>query len=233
MRKASRLLLALAVVFLLVTPLLAQMPNGGHYNLNIIGVEKAKKVDMTDSSRHTIFVPLRTGGTLGAKIYLVPGDFTVCDGNAFDNATNCSGEQIAAEGAVFALPCNTNPDITYTDTYGCPADPAIPKASYAVWARALGKPGGKADMMTCATQVNEDGTTELECATDNVLNLERLKGKSPWMPATSQLSTLVADIDEDGELETVALFANGFQDFFWSYANNGLRLAQIRFYPLD
>jgi hypothetical protein len=229
MRKASRLFLALAVVFLFLTPLLAQMPNGEHFNLNIIGVEKAKKVDMTDSSRHTIFVPLRTGGTLGAKIYLVPGDFTVCDGNAFDGATNCGGEQIAAEGAVFALPCNTNPDITYTDTYGCPADPAIPKASYAVWARALGKPGGKADMMTCAT----DPSGELECATENVLNLERLKGKSPWMPATSQLSTLVADIDEDGELETVALFANGFQDFFWSYANNGLRLAQIRFYPLD
>jgi hypothetical protein len=82
-------------------------------------------------------------------------------------------------------------------------------------------------MMMCAT----DPSGELECATTNVLDLERLKGgRSPWMDATSELSTLVADVDDDGDLETVALFATGFKDFFWSYVNNGLRLAQLRFY---
>ncbi len=231
----KQLVTLLAILALAMTAMAQEMPNGAHYNLNIIGVEKNKTADMTGSQRHTIFVPLRTSGVLGASIYLVPGDFEVCDGNASDPAYNCQGVQIKPEGAVFALPCNTNPDITYTDTYGCPADPAIPKASYEVWARALGKPTGSADMMTCATQINTPDPTddELECATTNVLSLDRGKGRSLWQDATSELSTLVADIDEDGDLETVALFANGFKDFFWSYVNRGLRLAQIRFYVIE
>ncbi|MGA1080594.1 MAG: hypothetical protein ACO3WK_09485, partial [Steroidobacteraceae bacterium] len=69
-------------------------PGGAHdYSLNIIGVEKTKKnVKMTDSSRRTIFVPLRSAkvGTsscnydasgecitteiVNSKIWLVQGD---------------------------------------------------------------------------------------------------------------------------------------------------------------
>jgi len=36
------------------------MPNGAHYNLNIIGVENPKNSTMTGSNRHTIFMPLKT-----------------------------------------------------------------------------------------------------------------------------------------------------------------------------
>jgi hypothetical protein len=86
-------------------------PSGPHYNLNIIGVEKAKTADMTGSNRHTIFVALGKTGGVTSKIYLTPAeDFKVCDGNAFDEAYNCDGIQIRAQGAVFALPCNTNLD---------------------------------------------------------------------------------------------------------------------------
>ncbi len=75
-------------------------PSGPHYNLNIIGVENPKKSDMTNSNRHTIFVPLyskktgvnSTDGTaiVDSKIWLTPGaDFKVCDGNGFDLAYGC------------------------------------------------------------------------------------------------------------------------------------------------
>ena len=124
---------------------------------------------------------------------------------------------------MFQLPCNTA--LTYDPTLGCPAD--VAQRSYTIWARALGKPGGSASAMTCAT---DELTMEEVCSTTNVLTLDRQKGKSPWQDATKQLTSLVADLDKDGDLETVALFADGFQDFFWQWDNKGLKLAQLRFY---
>jgi hypothetical protein len=38
------------------------------------------------------------------------------------------------------------------------------------------------------------------------------------------------DLDGDGDLETIALFADGFQDFFWQWTSQGLKPAQLRFY---
>ena len=204
--------------------------SGPHFTLNIIAVEKNKGPIMTDSNRHTIFVGLdKAGKQVTTRIYLRPGyDFAVCDGNGFDTAYDCSGEAILRDigGATFQLPCNTNPELVYSEDLGCPDD--VAQRSYAVYARALGKPGFKADMMTCAYDKNG----ELFCATDNVLTLKRSTGQSIWQNATSELTTLVADVNGDGKAETVALFANGFEDFFWQYDNYGLRHAQIRFYPL-
>ena len=107
-------------------------PNGAHYNLNIIGVENPKTDPLTGSDRHTIFVALgNKNSAVTSKIYLTQGDFQVCDGNAFDAAYDCSGNQIQSQGAVFQLPCNTNipADITCVD--------GTVSASYQVWARLL------------------------------------------------------------------------------------------------
>ena len=38
-------------------------PSGPHYNLNIIGVDKAKKPNMVGTNGHTIFVPLKSTKT--------------------------------------------------------------------------------------------------------------------------------------------------------------------------
>src|ERR671922_1226479 len=75
-------------------------PNGAHYNLNIIGVENPKSSPMTGSDRHTIFVGLGTKDSkVTSKIYLAPGPFEVCDGNAFDAAHSCTGQVVASQGA--------------------------------------------------------------------------------------------------------------------------------------
>ena len=42
-------------------------PSGPHYNLNIIGVEKAKEAPLTGSERHTIFVALGKGGQVTSE----------------------------------------------------------------------------------------------------------------------------------------------------------------------
>src|SRR5262249_1190729 len=147
-------------------PVIAQTgngaPNGAHYNLNIIGVENPKTSTMTGSDRHTIFVALGNKGTTNSNIYLTPGDFQVCDGNAFDAAYDCSGAKIQNQGAVFQLPCNTNIPADITCAAG------TTQASYTVWGRALGKPGGSAIVTTCAT---DPITTEVVCSAESTLNL--------------------------------------------------------------
>jgi hypothetical protein len=246
-------------------------PSGPHYNLNIIGVENPKTAKLTGSDRHTIFMPLYStknngqishcadngdGGTLSGSctaivdnpIWLIPGaDFQVCDGNGFDPAYDCSGQQIDSKiGAVFSLPCNT--DITMEDlNYGC--DPTLPSASYTVWARAVGQPGGYAVATTCAT-VNDLDTTvsgggDLYCSEENVTDpLMRKNGQPIFQNVTDELTSLLLLYCDTGFLPDgtcadpvkrvrVALFASGTEDWFWNYDNNGLRLAQLRFYLND
>jgi len=195
-------------------------------------------------------------------------DFQVCDGNGFDEAYNCSGELMSDKiGAVFQLPCNTNLDgeYAYFDTNGDGIDEkvpldymvscnyvatmdgtqipveetdVVPTANYAVWARALGTPGGSATVTTCATVAGE-----LECSLENTVQT-RSTGKSTFTDVTNELTSLVVsycdgEILQDGTCdgrviyERIALFAGDTYDWFWNYANNGLRLAQLRFYEMD
>lgn len=250
-----RILMGMALAVTCAAPAFAQngngngAPSGEHYSLNIVGVDRGKTADMTGSNRHTIFVALNSRGGVSSKIYLVPGqDFRVCDGNAFDNAWGCEGEDLPriGDGAVFMLPCNTNlvaeeeEDGDIETLYGCDGDD--PQLAYEVWARVLGKPGGDVIITTCATEVqdiNGDGVLDTECSTENVV-MVRNPGKSTFGNVTQELTSLVAcyDTDADPDIEDIdcfryALFRDELQDWFWNYDNNGIRLAQIRFYPLD
>lgn len=194
-------------------------PSGAHYNLNILGKTTCSGDDLTGSNRHTIQVLLWGGqkasdidGTLASdidrtnKIYLAQstdGSFAVLDGNACD------------DGAIFQLPA---------------------PGGYEIYARALGKPGGAATMTTCATGAGDDGVLntaddEIVCSTENVV-LVRTTGKSSFTNVTRELTTIYADIDGDGDLERVSIFDPALYDYFWNYENRGLRLAQLRFYPL-
>jgi hypothetical protein len=210
--------------------------SGYHFNLNIIGVENPKTQLKLDG--HTIFVPL--SGKV--NIWLTPGDFQVCDGNAFTQAYDCSGNQISGKsGAVFQLPCDTNiatPD-NCTDANGNPLPSTL---DYTVYIRALGKPGGNATMTLCAEDPANPGV--LLCNTggfvvsSTILTAHVKKG---FTNVTSQLTVLhnVCFIDPDTNpaptltCEDVSLFSDGLINFAWEYDNNGLRLAQLRFYPVD
>ncbi len=187
-------------------------PSGAHFELNIIGVSDPKTQPLTGGDRHTIFVGLGTKGQeVTSNIYLTQGGFSVCDGNAFDVATDCSGNVVASTGAVFQLPCDLLTDVCISGQ----------SQAYTVWARALGKPGGQASVTTCAT----DLTNTVVCSTTSVL-LVRGHGQQTFKNVTKELTTI-----NSTTLGTISLFQTGFLNFFWSYANNGLRLAQVRFYP--
>lgn len=138
------------------------------------------------------------------KIMLAQGaDFLVLDANGTDGT------------AKFQLP---NPD---------PDNDGI--TMYSVWARALGKPNGSSIMTTCAT----DPTTGIEyCSVESYVAV-RTKGKSSFTDVSRQLLYVFVDLDGDGTVEQYPLFDEALQDYFWSYDNNGLKLLQLRFYPIS
>jgi hypothetical protein len=147
-----------------------------------------------------IFVKL-DGGT---KIMLAEGsDFAVLDKNGTDGT------------ARFQLP-NPDPDNTGITLYS-------------VYARALGKPGGKASMTTCAT----DPLTLEEVCSLEALVAVRESGKQSFENVSRQLLYIYNDIDGDGDIDRVPLFDDRLQDYLWSYDNQGLKLLQLRFYPIS
>lgn len=183
-------------------------PSGPHYNLNIIGAKFDKNEDFDGGNGHRIFVDLN-GPT---KIMLAEGPFAVLDANGTDGT------------AEFQLP---NPDPENTGT-----------SEYSVFARALGKPGGKADMTTGAYEwidLNGDGIVdpgELFVRMSVItLKLNRTNGKQSFTNVTKYLLYIYVDLDGDGKAERYNLFNDALQDYFWQYNNQGLKLCQLRFYP--
>ena len=215
-RRQSLTKYLIAIAVLAAVPAFAQKgngaPSGSHYNLNIIGVDKGKTPSMTDTSRHTIFVALRNTGDTGTRINLYEGEFAVLDGNGTDGT------------AAFQLP---------DPGYNCPADPNDPcwddPQVYTVWIRALGKPFGSATITTCQ---EDKSTAEIICSTESV-EVTRTKGRQRFDNVTKKLTTLCLDTDADLLCDTrVAIFSDDNQQYFWDYDNDGLRLAQLRFYPV-
>jgi hypothetical protein len=213
-------LIAIALAIMLVVtlvPIAASAANyqltgngafsGPHYNLNIIGVPKGKTATMDDNSGHRIFVNLDGQ----SKILLSEGDFAVLDANATDGP------------AKFQLP---NPDVNNTGT-----------TTYSVYARALGKPGGSASMVTGATSPGEDGifgTADDETVYSvAVLEVERSKGQSTFDNVTKYLLYIYIDLDGDGVAEHYNIFNDALQDYFWQYDNQGLKVLQLRFYDIS
>jgi hypothetical protein len=113
--------------------------------------------------------------------------------------------------AAFQLP---NPDPTNSGS-----------TTYSVYARALGKPGGSSTMDTCAT---DPTTGDTYCSIYSSVQT-RTSGKQSFTNVSKQL-LYIYYYDSTGKLVRVPLFDSSLQDYYWSYANNGLKLLQLRFY---
>jgi hypothetical protein len=177
-------------------------PSGQHYNLNIIGVpDKGKNFEnySGNDNGRRIFVSL-WGKT---KILLTKGDFDVIDANGTDGT------------AAFQLP---EPDATndgFTD--------------YCVYIRALGKPGGTAQMYSCF--FDQQTATEYCSSGGYIVDLTAHGNNNKFQNVTNQLLYVWADIDGDGDLDRTELFSDPLDTYYWYYDNSGLKIAQLRFYP--
>ena len=208
-----RLSIAIGVATMLVASLLvsgvAATGNGAisgpHFNLNLIGVEKTDILPNDLNSGARIFVNLFGN----SKIYLTQGDtFGVLDADATDGR----GE--------FMLPY---PENTYN------AEGEWVSGNYRIFIRELGQPGGSAKLSTCGEVVEEGVVTETICSLDNV-TLMREKGKSLFRDVTRKLTTVYY---YDGtQYNRVNIFDDVFENYLWSYDNNGLKHVQLRFYPI-
>jgi hypothetical protein len=198
-------------------------PSGSHYTLNVIGMDKGKTADMTGNNGRRIFVGLGANGAPArTKILLSEGEFNVLDANGTDGQ------------AGFQLP---NPD-----------ENADGKTEYSVFVRALGKPGGKATMQSC---YDDPASGETWCAVDydggvEPVTVERTqRGVAKFVNVSQDL--LYVDACEAYDTTTLEctrwdqlpLFsdANGNntddEQYFWDYNNEGLRVAQLRFYDVE
>jgi hypothetical protein len=136
------------------------------------------------------------------KIMLSDGDFAVLDANGTDGSSS------------FQLP---DPD---------PDGDGV--TQYSVFARALSTPGGSSTATACAS---DPVTGELYCSVHNMV-LTRSSGRSRSNDVSNELLFVTADPDGDGALQRVNLFGGALTNFFWQYDNNGLKLAQLRFYQI-
>ena len=179
------------------------LPSGDHYNLNILGKEKVGGGVGGKATGGKIFVPLY--GT--CRIFLAEGEYQVTDADCVKDAQ-----------AAFTLP---NPD---PENDGASA--------YSVYIRPLGKPGGNATFATCFQELNPS-TMQMEewCSSEKVV-VTRVAGASLAQDITPQATTVCYDSDGDGDLDREHIFADENKDYLWKYDNNGLRLAQLRFYPI-
>lgn len=138
------------------------------------------------------------------KIMLGEGEYKVLDANGTDGS------------AAFQLP---SPD---PDNDGL--------TTYSVYVRALGKPNGAADMTTCA----QDPETGDEVCSMYILEMRTRDHGNNFKDVSRYLLYIYADLVDDGYgvPERYPLFDDRLEEYFWSYDNNGLKIAQFRFYEM-
>ncbi|MFC2063224.1 hypothetical protein ACFLS8_04710 [Chloroflexota bacterium] len=215
-------------------------PSGPHYTLSIIGKDIDHAKTQLKESGHVIFVSLDGNN----KIELKEGPFAVLDGNAFDDP------------AQFQLP---DPDLDpYIVEYKGSEDTI---SAYSVYVRPLGKPGGSAEITTCAQLAasgwmaflnNKMQKTVLGYAVENdpgffggYASVEQVAlelplgshGKPKFENVTAELLTIVFEITVTTAAGTeivyvrVPIFDSLIQGEYWDFNNDGLKNVQIRFYP--
>lgn len=234
-------------------------PSGAHYNLNIIGMSKEKTADMTGNNGHVIFVGLGSSKNaedfVTTRIYLSDSeesddsdaDFRVLDANGTDGEASFELPKPGYDAYVVGDPGNADISSDYSiyirplgkpggqSTITTCADLADQDALYSL----LDKAGQK------VIQNEIDDVTGAYCSVEQVGTevTMRRKGKSTFVDVTAELTSIVLKIwvdlnadtfEDDGEIffVRVPIFDDIIENEYWKYDNNGLRLLQVRFYPI-
>lgn len=201
-----------------VAPVAAVTGNGAisgpHFNLNLIGVKDiatkpAEGEDHTNGGAR-IFVPLNGRG----DIFLTKGPtFEVID-------------YVANPRAEFMLPAPENiydPDVQNS---------AFQAGKYYVFVRTVGPAKGTAVMTTCQQELEDLDDSSRLCSMESV-SLGRTKSEAPkFSDVTRTLTTIWADTDGDGAYERSDIFDDALMDYLWQYDNAGVKIVQLRFYPI-
>ena len=221
MKKQIMIAVAIALMAVMLVPAFAAAapkedkgngaPNGPHWNLNIIGVSKDKNMP-EGLGGNVIFVALGKNDRVTTRIDLVEGDeFAVLDKDGTDGKAELQ--------LMDPYPDDVTPGINTGE------DPV-----YRIYIRALGKPGGNAEITTGFTDEFGGEWLSLES-----VSVERKGGQSRFSDETLKLTTIYVDMTDDGIVNPVRynLFGNEAWNYFWDYDNGGLKLLQMRIYLVE
>ena len=176
-------------------------PSGYHYTLNLIGVKAGHEKPIDFTGGNGRRIFVKLDGR--TKILLRKGEFDVLDANGTDGQ------------ASFQLP---EPDEDNDDV-----------TDYSVFVRGLGKPGGQAFITACT--FDQQTQTEFCNTGNNIVDVTAHGNNNKFQNVTLQLLYIWADIDGDGDIDRVELFSDPLDEYYWYYDNDGLKIAQLRFYP--
>jgi hypothetical protein len=181
-------------------------PRGPHFDLNSHGVAGGQ--GFNGNNQNDIFVPL-VGKCTISLAQATTYDFQVLQPDCVNNPP-----------ASFQLPA---PCAIGTTSGLCTSATTV----YSVWDRALGKPGGSSSTTTCAY----DTTNTMVCSINAFVSVvSRNSGKSTFTNVSSDLLFLTTCVN--GKTVSTPLFSTNYQNYLWSYDNQGLRLLQLRFYQV-
>ena len=233
---------------------------GHDYRLNIIGVPKDKSATMDNDNGRRIFVQLQSSNTVtspgGKNNQLAKGGGDDQNHIYLCNSTNGENDVDDARCDTWRA-TNVNQfgviDANATDGDGAilgipdpcaDADPLTPcTPSYSVWARTHG-PSGSATITTCADETGSgfDGVDDVWCGSNGITLYAKSKkavdisGSLLHMTVTidgvtnPQLAACLGTSTTGSTTLDVFLFDNCFENYFWNYDNNGLKLLELRFY---
>ena len=100
-------------------------------------------------------------------------------------------------------------------------------SGYMVYVKTLGKPKGSSATLLCTSDVTSSNN---QCATQSMV-LFKNSGRTRLSNVTNTLLTVYVDTNSDGVFESYNIFDSAMQNYFWSYDNNGMKVAQLWFYP--
>ena len=168
-----------------------------------------------------------SGPHYNLNIIGVPKDKTVAPGTNQTIFVPLSGscKINLTEGAFDVLDGNCTNDGQSTFQLPNPDPGNTGTTVYSVYARALGKPGGSSTTTTCFTDTS---TGQTYCSIYQLV-LVRGTGQSKFTNVSKEL--LYVYYCDNGKIVRDSLFDNPLYDYYWQYDNNGLKLAQLRFYP--
>jgi hypothetical protein len=205
-------------------------PGEKEYQVNIIGVPKSKKPDMTNTSGHRIFVPLRDT----TKIYMTGDTDPETDGLQCGNSFSVVDANGTDGSAELVVPC-TNVNVDSTD----------PGICFDVYATPLGTPDGKAQVDVVCTfddTVAETDIDEGSCEDVPLGSFDFELVRNSGAPVRKDITNFMRasgcfDTDGSGTCDSGEKTFNNIwifnlealQEYFWEYDNQGLRLSQVRF----
>ncbi|MBN1683255.1 hypothetical protein JW865_06865 [Candidatus Bathyarchaeota archaeon] len=193
--------------------------SGIHFNLNVHGVPVGISKPVPDDSgigRHSVFVPL---SNYNLSIAMMGNEWQVpdCDATEDGELSIILPKEVAVEW----------------DEYGVPTKYKTAKA-YNVYVVCLGKPSSDSNVVLDpkATFVDDGKVYYLK---EKITITGHRKGQPTWYNATS---LFLVDIEEtiDGSTITTPdqwIFdVESLLNYWWDVTNSGVRLMQVRFYPI-